>query len=186
MNELSGPPSIIRQRLRAFDPAGTATPTGGPARILSFPQDGTPCRFIAADVVARVTLRPHLDVSSESLLWPDAPHRAWNTANDVNSNGSDSHPPSLRERRPPRPEGVFRAIGALSVTANAPARPIDILVPARVGELHRHGVNPTAQQYANLLNAIYPSASYTATQGGRTTELPSGTARTRSCTTRRR
>jgi hypothetical protein len=89
---------------------------------------------------------------------------SWNTANDVSNAGGDTHPPTIGGPA----QSVLQAIGAVSVTANAPARPIDVLALQESAIFTGSGVNPTAQAYANILNTIYPTASYVATQGGTT------------------
>jgi hypothetical protein len=89
---------------------------------------------------------------------------SWNTANDVSSTGGDAHPPAIGGPA----DGVFRAIGALSVTGSAPAHPIDILALQESAIFTGSGPNPTAQAYANILNSIYTNAAYVATPGGTT------------------
>jgi hypothetical protein len=82
----------------------------------------------------------------------------WNTANDVSSTGTDTHPPAIGGPA----DGVFRALGALSITSAAVARPIDILALQESAPNTGSGANPTAQAYANILNNIYPGANYVA------------------------
>jgi hypothetical protein len=83
---------------------------------------------------------------------------SWNTANDVSGTGGDTHPPTVGGPA----DSVFRAIGALSVTGAAPARPIDVLALQESAINTGSGVNPTAQAYANILNSIYPGGNYVA------------------------
>src|SRR5207302_1631577 len=80
---------------------------------------------------------------------------SWNTANDVTNTGGDTHPPAIGGPA----DGVFRAIGALSVTGAAPARPIDVLALQESAINTGGGINPTAQAYANILNSIYPGSN---------------------------
>jgi hypothetical protein len=91
---------------------------------------------------------------------------SWNTANDVSSTGGDTHPPAVGGPA----QGVLQAIGALSVTASAPAHPIDILALQESAINSGSGINPTAQAYANILNAIYPGAGYVAATINGTTD----------------
>jgi hypothetical protein len=91
---------------------------------------------------------------------------SWNTANDVSSTGGDTHPPAIGGPA----QGVLQAIGALTVTAAAPARPPDILALQESAINTGSGVNPTAQAYANILNTIYPGAGYVAAALNGTTD----------------
>jgi PEP-CTERM motif len=91
---------------------------------------------------------------------------SWNTADDVTSAGGDTHPPAVGGPA----QTVLQAIGALSVTANAPAHPIDILALQESAINTGSGVNPTAQAFANILNNIYPGAGYVAASLNGTTD----------------
>ncbi|HEX4589489.1 MAG TPA: PEP-CTERM sorting domain-containing protein [Gemmataceae bacterium] len=91
---------------------------------------------------------------------------SWNTANDVSGTGGDTHPPTIGGPA----DAVFRAIGALSVTGSAPARPIDVLALQESAINTGTGVNATAQAYANVLNSIYPGANYVAATLNATTD----------------
>jgi hypothetical protein len=92
---------------------------------------------------------------------------SWNTANDVSSSGTDTHPPAIGGPA----DGVLRAIGALTVTGSAPAHPIDILaLQESAPNLNLSLANPTAQAYANILNNIYPGAGYVAATLNGTTD----------------
>src|SRR5437868_4962799 len=91
---------------------------------------------------------------------------SWNTANDVSNTGGDTHTPAIGGPA----DGVFRAIGAMSVTGSAPARPIDVLALQESAINTGGGTNPTAAAYASILNSIYPGANYVAATLNATTD----------------
>jgi hypothetical protein len=164
MSELSGPPTNQRHSgLRTINPTVSGPPGGGPVNAFHSKVTRTPmytfrrCTAGWFAVACLVIFCGPLDADTLRIV-------SWNTANDVSSTGGDTHPPAVGGPA----QSVLQAIGALNVTANAPARPLDILALQESAIFTGSGVNPTAQAYANILNAIYPSASYVATIGGTT------------------
>lgn len=78
----------------------------------------------------------------------------YNTANDLGSGGADTNPPTASG-----PAGrVLSAIGALNVSGIS--RPIDILALQESAYFTGTGPNPTAQAFANTLNAVFPGGNY--------------------------
>jgi PEP-CTERM motif len=94
---------------------------------------------------------------------------SWNTANDVSGSGGDTHPVNTAPYTAPA-TGVLQAIGSLSVTPSAPAHPIDILALEESAINGGTGPNPTAQQYASILNSIYHITGYVAAPLNGTTD----------------
>jgi hypothetical protein len=78
----------------------------------------------------------------------------YNTANDLGPSGGDTNAPTTNG-----PAGrVLQAIGALNVSGAT--RPIDVLALQESAYFTGTGANPTAQAFANVLNALYPGNTY--------------------------
>jgi hypothetical protein len=89
---------------------------------------------------------------------------SYNTANDVGTNGSDSHPPAVGGPA----TGVFQAIAALNVSGST--RPIDVLALQESVYYTGTGINPTAQGFVTVLNTIYGTNVYAAATLNGTTD----------------